>query len=215
MLAWSTRNYVERDSFSYSTSGPFTALYYKAVSVESHATGRDPNEIAIEIALEVEHRMGNLDVTRADVVGFPVGRDADRFTTSAARERTLSQMATERFRKYPRWFAIMTGVSLARQFIPSMLPLPGWLQWAQIGLEMALAVVGLVLVWLKQQHNWLLILLSHATVLYYLALPALSHAGLYTSRYRTPYLPFIGIYAAVALAALLKQPWKQQEAAYV
>ncbi len=197
VLIWSFRNLHYRDSFSFSTSGPFTMLYYKAVSVESHATGRDPNEVAIEVALEVERRMGNTAITRADVEDFPVGRDADRFTTSAEREQLLSRMALERFRAYPVWAVIMTGVSLARQFIPSVLSVPLWLQWAQIVLYLLLGLAGYMYAW--RQRERLFLLLSQATIVYYLALPALSHAGLYTSRYRTPYIPFIAMFAALGV----------------
>lgn len=197
VLMWSFRNLHYRGSFSFSTSGPFTMLYYKAVSVESHATGRDPNEVAIEVALEVERRMGNTAITRADVEDFPVGRDADRFTTSAERERLLSRMALERLRAYPVWAVVMTGVSLVRQFIPSVLPVPLWLQWAQIILYLLLGLAGYVYAWRRRERFFLL--LSQGTIVYYLALPALSHAGLYTSRYRTPYIPFIAMFAALGV----------------
>lgn len=209
VFGWSFRNLHYRDSFSFSTSGPFTALFYKAISVESHATGRDPNEVAVEIALEVEHRMGNTSITRADVEDFPVGRDADRFTTSAERERLISRMAMERFRAYPAWSVIMVGVAFVRQFIPTALPIPAWLQWGQVGLLLLLAAVGSYRAW--RRRAWLLMLVGQATIVYYLALPSLSHAGLYNSRFRTPYVPFLAIFAALAVFWLLSIVRQEKE----
>lgn len=199
-IAWSFRNLHYRDSFSFSTSGPFTMLFYRAVSVESHATGRDPHEVAIDVALEVERRMGNDYVTREDVENYPVGRDADRFTTSGERESLINHMALERFLEYPGWMLVMTGVSFVRQFIPSLLPFPNWLQYAQIVPCVLFGIAGYYEAF--RRTRWTYLLVTTSLILYFLALPSLVHSGLYTSRYRTIWLPFGMMYTALGINLL-------------
>ncbi len=208
VVGWSLRNLHYNDNFNFSMDGPFTLLFYKGVSVESHATGRDPNEVAIDIAMEVERRMGNTGITRADVADFPVGQDADRFTTSAARQRVITQMALEIYRKYPAWTLIISGGSLVRQFIPSTLPLPDWLQLAQIVPMLLLGAIGYLTAW--REREWLFLLVGHATVLFYLGLPTLAHAGLYASRLRTPWLPIWMMCSALGVFALIRLARQKQ-----
>ena len=48
--AWSYRNLAYVDNFSLTTTGSYTTLFYKMVSVESHATGRPAEEVGIDVA---------------------------------------------------------------------------------------------------------------------------------------------------------------------
>jgi 4-amino-4-deoxy-L-arabinose transferase-like glycosyltransferase len=214
IVAWSVRNLHYRDNFSMSTSGTFILLFYKAVSVESHATGRDPHEVATDIALEVERRMDNNAITRDEIAEYPVGRVEDRATLSAQREAVSRQMAYERMTAYPAWTAIMTGVALIRQFDANPdvdVPVP--LQLAVTGGELALAVVGYRWAW--QHRKKLFLLLSHVVIGYYAGTSTLIFAGLYHTRYRTPYMPFILMYSAVGIVALASHVSRRHHAKHV
>lgn len=201
VIAWSGRNLHYRDNFSMSTSGTFILTFYKAVSVESHATGQDPNDVATDIALEIERKMGNSTITREEIAEYPVGRVEDRVTLSKQREAISKRVALERFKQYPLWTVIMTGVALVRQFdaVPDA-AVPAGIQYGLLGGEFLFGAAGYWLAW--KQRKKLFLLFSHAVIGYYAGITALIFAGLYDSRYRTPYWPFVLMYTALGLAAV-------------
>ncbi len=202
--AWSYRNLYYADQFSMSSTTAYTLLFYKSVSVESHATHRDPEQVAIDTKLELERRLGH-PVTRESIADYPVGRPEDLYTTDPVRQQVSMQFAMERLRKYPAWSVIMTGVSLVRLFDPSpAIPIPAWLQIAITGVELLLAALGLFVVG-KQWRNRLLLMLGPLFVAYYAGLTALVLGGLYHPRYHTPFMPFLLIFAAVAIVAILRR----------
>lgn len=196
-FAWSYRNEVYRDSFSYSTSGPFVLLFYRAVSVEYNATGVPSSEVAIQKVLELERRLGNASITREDVEAYPVGRDIDRFTADAEREALMSEMAVEVFRQYPVWFGIVTVAAVVFLFVPSNLRIPDWLHWAQSFSLLLFALPGVYVAW-KQRH-WLFLWITGVCIAFFVGTNALTFAGLWASRYRTPFMPFVVMYSALGI----------------
>jgi hypothetical protein len=203
-LLWSYRNWVYTGNFVFSATGSFTPLFYKTVAVESHATGRDPAEVAIDIKLELERRLGR-DVTRDEVAGYAVGQPEDLFAVSAERAAVERQMVLERALRYPVWSAILTGVSLIRQFDASDVPLPAALQIGVTTGELSLALAGLVVVWRQRRARRLLLLISAALIGYYAGSTAWVLAGLYHTRFRAPYMPLILIFTAYGLVWLARR----------
>ena len=203
--AWSYRNFVYANRFSVSSTTAYTLLFYKSVSVESHATHRDPEQVAIDTKLELERRLGH-PVARESIADYPVGQPEDIYGTDPVRQQVSMQFALERLRQYPAWTVIITGVSLVRLFDPSeVIPIPSWIQIAITGMEVILAALGLFIVGKQWRKYRLLLMLGPLVVAYYASLTAAVLAGLYHGRYRTPFMPFILIFAAVALVVILRQ----------
>lgn len=201
-LGWSYRNQIYRDSFSYSTSGPFVLLFYRAVSVEYNATGMSSNEVAIQKVLELERRLGNTTITREEVEAYPVGRDVDRFSADAEREALMSEMAMEVFRQYPVWFGIVTVAAIIFLFVPSNLRFPDWLHWLQSVMLLLCALPG---VWIAYRKKyWLFLWVTGMSIAFFVGTNALTFAGLWASRYRTPFMPFVVMYAALGIIDALR-----------
>ncbi len=213
-LGWSYRNQVYRNSFSYSTSGPFVLLFYRAVSVEYNATGVSSNEIAIQKVLELERRLGNTKIIREDVEAYPVGRDIDRFSADAERESLMNKMAVEVFQRYPIWYGVVTVAALVFLFVPSNLRVPDWLHWVQSIEYLLLALLG---VWFAYRRRyWLFLWITGLCIAFFVGTNILTFAGLWASRYRTPFMPFVVMYTALGIIDglhLLKQrPSKDKQA---
>jgi hypothetical protein len=171
------------------------------VSVESHATGRPPEEVGIDVAWEVEQRLGNDEVTREEIAEYSVGRTENLHSNDPARQELFRTMIAERVRAYPAWTAIMTGVSLVKMFdADRTLDFPAWIQLALTAATLLLAGVGYWQAW--KARRWLFLLLSHVVILYYAGTTALVISGLYHIRYRTPYMPFILMYGALGILYL-------------
>ena len=199
--AWSYRNLYYAGNFSLSTTGSYTMLFYKMVSAESHATGRPPEEVATDIALEVERRVGNYEITREEIAEYPVGRPENLHANDPERQAIFRQMVFEKVRAYPLWTAIMTAVSLVRQFeADEEFLLPVWLQLALTAIYLMLALIGYWRAWVRRET--LFLLLSHASIVYYAGTTALVLAGLSHIRLRTPYMPFILMYGALGIVYL-------------
>jgi 4-amino-4-deoxy-L-arabinose transferase-like glycosyltransferase len=199
--AWSYRNLYYVNNFSLTTTGSYTTLFYKMVSVESHATGRPPEEVGIDMAWEVEQRLGNDEVTREEIAEYSVGRSENLHSNDPARQELFRTMIAERVRAYPAWTAIMTGVSLVKMFDANRtIRFPASIQLALMAVTLLLALVGYWRAW--KDRRWLFLLLSHCVILYYAGTTAIVISGLYHIRYRTPFMPFILMYSALGIAYL-------------
>jgi 4-amino-4-deoxy-L-arabinose transferase-like glycosyltransferase len=199
--AWSYRNLAYVNNFSLTTTGSYTTLFYKMVSVESHATGRPPEEVGIDMAWEVEQRLGNNQITREEIAEYSVGRSENLHSNDPVRQELFRTMIIERVRAYPAWTAIMTGVSLVKMFDANRAILfPAWMQLALMAATLLLAAVGYWRAW--KERRWLFLLLSHSVILYYAGTTAVVISGLYHIRYRTPFMPFILMYSALGIAYL-------------
>jgi 4-amino-4-deoxy-L-arabinose transferase-like glycosyltransferase len=199
--AWSYRNLYYVNNFSLTTTGSYTTLFYKMVSVESHATGRPPEEVGIDMAWEVEQRLGNTDVTREEIEEYSVGRSENLHGNDPARQELFRTMIMERVRAYPAWTVIMTGVSLVKMFDANRtIHFPAWAQLALMAATLLLAGIGYWRAW--KERRWLFLLLSHIVILYYAGTTAVVISGLYHIRYRTPFMPFVLMYSALGILYL-------------
>jgi 4-amino-4-deoxy-L-arabinose transferase-like glycosyltransferase len=198
---WSFRNLYYVNNFALTTTGSYTTLFYKMVAVESHATGRSPEDVSVDIALEVERRLGNNDITREEIAEYAVGRTENLHGNSPERQQIFRDMVNEKVRAYPVWMVIMTGVSFVKQFdFDGAIPVPGWAQAALMVGYLGLGLVGYVVAW--KERRYLFLLLSHLTIAYYAGTTAIVISGLYHIRYRTPYMPFILMYTALGAVFL-------------
>lgn len=205
-LGWSYRNYYYVDNFSLSSTGAFTVLFYKSVSVEYHATGRDPHDIAVDVKLELEERLGNTDIDIEEIRRYPVGRDEDLYLNDPERQAVSRQMAIERLLRHPAWTVIMTGVYFVRPFGANAdLMLPVTIQIGLTGLMLLLAGVGYLQAWRHWREQRLFMLITHLVIGYYAGIVALAVAGLWAVRYRTPYMPFVLMFSAIGLLWIIRQ----------
>lgn len=201
---WIGRNYYYVGNPNLSTTGAFTLLFYRSVAAEHNATGRDPDDIAIKLKLELESRLG-VDLTEADIAAikdYPVGRDEDLYANDPRRQVESKAMAQERLLRYPFWSAALTPVYLARQFdANSALMLPRAVQFVLTGSLLLLALAGYFEAWREalRSRRWDFLLLSHLVIGYYAGVVAVAVAGLWHVRYRTPYLPFVVMYSGWGL----------------
>jgi 4-amino-4-deoxy-L-arabinose transferase-like glycosyltransferase len=204
VMGWSYRNYVYTDNFSMGTNSTFTILFYKVVSVESHASGRSPDEVAIDIGMELEHRLGNTHVTREEIAEYPVGRSEDRYSNDPARQAISKQIIRERLVAYPGWTVIMTVVSLVRQFDPiEGFLLPAVLQRIITVTYLGFAAVG---VWRAiRERRWLLLVITLPVIVYFAGTTAFALSGLYDTRFRTTYMPVVMILTVYGIDFVLRR----------
>jgi hypothetical protein len=135
---WTLRNAVESDNPTYSSIVAYNLLVYRAVGVESHAEGKDPNKVVLpELEKELAARLG--EPVR------PYGSYAA--PSSGAVQREMIGLALDTIRKYPIQYIGAIPVGVARLFFdpPELVPAGVWRK---------LATVLSVLLWVVAMVRW-------------------------------------------------------------
>lgn len=201
---WSYRNFVEAGFFSISGTGSYTLLFYKMVSVESRATGRDPQDVAADYAYQVEQRLGNTNITRDELFDNAVGR-TENLHPDSARKAVIDQLAREKVFDYPVWFTIMTLVATVLLYEPvPLIPIPIAIQIIYTGGLLVFCIMGIVCS--LRDHSYDLCVIGGCVILYYVALTSLSMSGLVQTRFRTPFMPFLIMFSAYGIVWLFTNP---------
>ena len=201
LSAWVLHNGIVFDHFTFTTTGAYTMLYYRAASVERVATNRPINEVFAAINQRVSARIG--EPTE--------GVDADRrHHWLAAPPEVYNAMLAESmaiFRKYPLAYLLTVPVGFLRIYgifssFPNLgQPLLAIAWFWEISL-VAGWCAGIWIAWRRREHTmvwWQFTLVSYFTVVTLLVSSA-SNSARMTSMI-TPLLIIATVYSVHDLLA--------------
>jgi len=187
VAAWTLRNVHYTGIPTYSTAGVYNFLFYKSVSTEALVTGRSPEEIAWDYALEIETRLG--DPGQLNTEYFPVGNFDYLYVSDAARYHVMAEMAREKLFKFHVWHLVKMPYHIFKMFyINPIVTLPEPVRLVLTTAEFLLVALGswqwIRLRRLLWQHVLVFGTLAYVVLgtAFFLALPA--------NRYMTAMAPF-------------------------
>ncbi len=203
--AWMTHNAAQFDHATYSTIGTFNLLYYRALSVEHHATGQPLDAVYIDLAREVDARADNPPRAAYTPQTFEAHKNA-----TPAESDAMQGLALDVIREHPAWYAGLTGLGAYRVLLWLDLPGEGFgvalLQALGLVGNLALlagALAGLAVYW-RAGRLWLF-WLSVLLALYFIGgTLAVQSAGIDT-RARVMLAPYMALAAALAWAHVRAQ----------
>jgi hypothetical protein len=207
---WYVRNYLNHGLLTFSTTGSFNLLYYKAVSVEYWATGQTAQAIEAEFAYQVERRLGIAQAREA--------YDANSMWRHLVPDdpRTdgiLRQMALETYGAHPHIYLMLVPVTLVKLTLWTEAYAGfGVLRWADLAFNIffsGLALVGGSLI--VRQKRWMAFVVLAVPAIYYLAVPAVT-GGVQDTRARTNVTICFAILASLALSWLWRL-WRDRKTA--
>lgn len=202
ILAWSARNYVYRGLFTFSVDGYYSMLFYRAVAVESRASGITPQEATRNYVVEIETALGNPDVD-----GF-TSVDKNRYfpPTSAEAYAEVKRQALRAYVEHPALSLLVTVFGLGRMYAYSE-SLPPGVHPFEVAYNLVLYAFAAWGAWLAyRKRDWPLLLLTLLPVLYVSGLTVFAATAGVDTRMRTPITPLIAILAAQGITSLLPAP---------
>lgn len=181
---------------TFSTVSGFTMLYYRAASVEHLATGREVDDVFMDLTRRVEARLGH-DPALAD--------DATRWgyhAATPAMTRALNQVSLEVFTAHPWVYLATIPVGLARMYglLPDASQFSGAAAVAEILWNTALVVGSTAGLWLAyRRKHWLLFWSVLLVGLYFTGGTLLVKSAGMDTRERSMLTPLMAISSAYAL----------------
>ena len=200
---WSAHNAAQFGNRTFSTVGPYTMTYYRAVSVLRLGEGLTPDEAYTEINRRIKADLGQDPSTAT-----PDDRH-DYLAATPPIAEALTQTSLDIFRTYPLWYVITLGIGVMRFFYlvphfppyenftnPLSYPVPIW----NVAL-LLLAVYGLWLAFRRRQWTFLVITVMFGG--YFTAGTLLVKSAGLSGRERTVMFPVIALAAAYALTQVI------------
>jgi hypothetical protein len=200
---WYFRNYAYHNLFTFSTTGNFNLLFYKAVSVEHRATGKPVLQVQAEFAYELERRLG---IAQPPETYDHQSMWRQLVPADPRADRLMGDMAVEVYLAHPVTYLLVMPLSLVKllAFTDEFAPL-GALRWLEVifnSLLYGFAALGAFVLWRRRLWVW-----PAVTVLpsiYFVAIPLIT-GGIQDTRARTSFTVCLAILAAEGIRALREQ----------
>ncbi len=209
-LGWSARNLRYQGVFTYSMQTNFSLLFLRAVSAEHMATGRPVDDLYVEYVRELYASVG--DTEAANQVEPWMFWNFLPAPSSELYAR-MGEMAREKLLQYWPYALASTPIGIWRMFGVT-LAFPGWFAPFELVYHALLYSLMLFGAWsATRRHDWRLLLMTGAPVLYVTGLTLASQISAMDTRMRTPISVPIIILAVYGLGVALERIGRKQTAA--
>ncbi|MBN1287930.1 MAG: glycosyltransferase family 39 protein [Anaerolineae bacterium] len=203
VLGWTVHNGIVFGHYTFNTVGPYTMLYYRAVSVERFATGQEVDAIYEDFARRVEARLGH------DTANVDAGARHGHLAATPEVQQALTAVALEVFAAHPLAYLATIPQGLVRMFAHTPV-LAAWLipfDVAWNGLFVTGTVLGLWFAYRRKQ--WLLFGLVFWLGAYYVAGTLAVSVSAIDTRKRTMLTPLMAVTFAYAVQEIVTRQKKR------
>ncbi|MBI1259359.1 MAG: phospholipid carrier-dependent glycosyltransferase [Chloroflexi bacterium] len=201
LFGWTAHNGQVFGNPAFSTTGPYTMLYYHAAAVEHYVSGKTSAEVFTDINRRIETRLGR-DPDKADS-----GTNQGYLAATIDIQNAETAEALAIFKAYPLLTLATFPLGFVRMFAYTQ-TLPRWLSVIDIPFNLALllgTVIGLLLALRRRQ--WMLFWGVLLTCAYFTAGILLVKTTALDTRERSMLTPLMAAACAYAVAAIYRR-WR-------
>lgn len=150
LVGWSQHNGIVFGNPAFSTTGPYTMLYYHAAAIEHFVSGKTIQEDFTSINRRVAERLGR------DTTNIDAGSNQGYLAATLPVQDALIAESLAIFRAYPLHTLATFPLGFVRMY-SSTITLPTWLKVIDIPFNILLLVGTAVGLWLAFRHRqWML-----------------------------------------------------------
>ena len=196
LLGWTAHNGDVFGNPAFSTTGPYTMLYYHAAAIEHYVSGKTSAEVFTDINRRIETRLGR------DTANVDSGTNQGYLAATIDIQNAETAEALAIFKAYPLLTLATFPLGFVRMFAYTQ-TLPRWLSVIDIPFNLALllgSAVGLGLAFRRKQ--WVLFWSVLLICAYFTAGILLVKTTALDTRERSMLTPFMAAACAYAVAAL-------------
>jgi hypothetical protein len=199
VVGWMGHNGSVFGNPAFSTTGPYTMLYYHAVAVEHQASGKPMDQVYIDVNRRVEALLGH-DLTNVDA-----GWQQRYLAATLDVQNAETSVALDIFRSYPLLTLATFPLGFVRMFVRTQ-TFPLWLSLYDVPFNLALLGGTAAGLWLAlRRRSWTLFWCVLITCGYFTSGILLVKTSGLDTRERSMLAPFMATACAYALAWLYER----------